>query len=151
MASDEDYAAFLDKANQDTGVDQDSAASQSFGTKAVNADVPHVLQQVEEYYVSESDEPFEPVSLAWDGDGMPSEADFAKLIGHGSDVSSIDRKEFDPQTQYTKVIETVKKAGSSTLGFFRVEHGSTRAEYYIVSVDKKGGKIVGLKAVAVES
>lgn len=37
------------------------------------------------------------------------------------------------------------------MGIFRVEHGSTRAEYYVISLDKKGGRIVGLKAMAVES
>lgn len=72
MASDEDYAAFLDKANQDTGTTA-SAQSKSFKTKAVDTEVPHVLQQVEEYYISDADEPFEPVSLKWDGDAIPSE------------------------------------------------------------------------------
>ncbi|EOD50202.1 hypothetical protein GTA08_BOTSDO00334 [Neofusicoccum parvum] len=150
MASDEDYAAFLDKANQDTGAPA-SAKSKSFTTKAVDSAVPQVLQQIEEYYVSDADEPFEPVSLKWDGDAMPSEGGFAKLIGHDSDASSISQKDFDPKNQYAKVIDAVKQAGSQDVSIFRVQHGSTRAEYYVVSLDKKGGKIVGLKAVAVES
>jgi hypothetical protein len=77
MSSDADYAAFLDKANQDTGAGDVSAkASSSARTKAVNTDVPHALQAVEEYYVSDADEPFEPVSLKWDGDGLPSKGMF---------------------------------------------------------------------------
>lgn len=72
MASDEDYAAFLDKANQDLGGSK-PAPTQSVGTQSVNTDVPKALQQVEEYYVSDADEPFEPVSLKWDGQGIPSE------------------------------------------------------------------------------
>ena len=77
--------------------------------------------------------------------------EFAKLLSHDSDVSSRDEKEFDPQGQYKKIVDAVKKAGSKDVSIFRVEHGSTRAEYYVVSLDKKGGRIVGLKALAVES
>lgn len=74
MASDEDYAAFLAKANQDTGA---APSTQSIKTKAVDAEVPHVLLQVEEYYISDADEPFEPVSLKWDSDSIPSEGQHA--------------------------------------------------------------------------
>lgn len=74
MASDEDYAAFLAKANQDTGA---APSTQSIKTKAVDAEVPHVLLQVEEYYISDADEPFEPVSLKWDSDSMPSKGQHA--------------------------------------------------------------------------
>jgi hypothetical protein len=78
MSSDADYAAFLDKANQDTGAAEAKSASQkqSYGTKSVNTAVPEVLEQVEEYYVSDADEPFEPVALKFEGGsvdaGMPS-------------------------------------------------------------------------------
>ena len=63
----------------------------------------------------------------------------------------VSEKEFDPQGQYKKVIDAVKKAGSGKVSVFKVEHGSTRSEYYVVSVDSKEGKVVGLKALAVES
>lgn len=78
MASDEDYAAFLDKANQDTGAPA-SAQSKSFKTKAVDSEVPPVLQSVEEYYISDADEPFEPVSLKWEGDATPAEGQEEQL------------------------------------------------------------------------
>lgn len=65
MASDEDYAAFLDKANQDTG--GATTQSKQYGTKSVNTAVPKALEQVEEYYTSDADEPFEPVSLTYSG------------------------------------------------------------------------------------
>jgi hypothetical protein len=45
----------------------------------------------------------------------------------------------------------VKKAGSGQLGFFQVELDATRVEYFVVSVDKKEKRLVGMKAVAVES
>jgi hypothetical protein len=66
-------------------------------------------------------------------------------------VSSISEKEFDPQGQYKKVVDAVKKAGDGTVKVFKVEHGATRVEYYVVSIDEKEGRVVGLKALSVES
>jgi arginine/ornithine N-succinyltransferase beta subunit len=45
----------------------------------------------------------------------------------------------------------VKKAGSGDVKVFRVEIDKTRAEYYVVTVDEKEGRVVGLKALSVES
>ena len=74
MSSDEAYSSFLDQANQDTGASaKSSLKSQSASTKAVDTDVPAPLAKVEQYYTSEADEPFEPVSLKWNGEHMPSE------------------------------------------------------------------------------
>ena len=73
MSSDQDYAAFLDKANQDTG--SANATSQStgkMGTKAVDTEVPKELNSLEAYYTSDADEPFEPVSLKWEEGSLPS-------------------------------------------------------------------------------
>lgn len=69
----------------------------------------------------------------------------------GKEASSISQKQFDPQGQYKKVIDAVKKAGSGQLGFFQVELDGTRVEYFVVSPDKKEKRLVGMKAVAVES
>ena len=76
MASDDAYSSFLDQANQDTGAAKASTQSkgQTASTKAVDTDVPALLQKVEQYYTSEADEPFEPVSLVWSGKNMPSES-----------------------------------------------------------------------------
>lgn len=54
-------------------------------------------------------------------------------------------------TQYKKVIDAVKKAGNGEVKVFRVQLEGTRAEYYVVSVDAEGKKVVGLKALSVES
>lgn len=68
MSSDADYAAFLDKANEDVAAAQQQDVSQkSYGTKSVDTSVPQVLEKVEEYYVSDADEPFEPVALKFEG------------------------------------------------------------------------------------
>jgi hypothetical protein len=72
MSSDADYAAFLDKANQNTGAaeQQSTSSKKSYGTKGVDTAVPKALEQVEEYYVSDADEPFEPVALKYDGSSI---------------------------------------------------------------------------------
>jgi hypothetical protein len=49
------------------------------------------------------------------------------------------------------VFNAVKKIGNGEVKVFRVDLESTRAEYYVVSIDKEGGKLVGLKALSVES
>jgi hypothetical protein len=73
MASDEDYASFLDKANQDpSGGKASTQSTKKASTKSVDTEVPKTLEQVEEYYTSDADEPFEPVSLKWEGDDLPS-------------------------------------------------------------------------------
>lgn len=79
MASDEAYSAFLSQANQDTGATKVSSKSEAGSTKATDTDVPVPLQEVEQYYVSDADEPFEPVSLKWRGSQIPSEGMFAPL------------------------------------------------------------------------
>ena len=81
MASDEDYSNFLDKANQDTGASKASTQlkSKAVGTKSFDADVPNHLKGLEEYYISEADEPFEPVSLQWNEDDLPSEGTEASI------------------------------------------------------------------------
>ena len=71
MSSDADYASFLDKANQDTGsVEAKDTTKKSYGTRSVNTSVPKVLEQVEEYYVSDADEPFEPVAFKFSGSSV---------------------------------------------------------------------------------
>lgn len=78
--SDDAYSSFLDQANQDTGASKASTKSKSAATKAVDTDVPVTLQKVDQYYTSESDEPFEPVSLKWSGKNMPSESMQQKTV-----------------------------------------------------------------------
>ncbi|KAL9134528.1 MAG: hypothetical protein Q9175_004294 [Cornicularia normoerica] len=153
--SDDAYSSFLDQANQDTGASKASTNSKSAATKAVDTDVPVTLQKVDQYYTSESDEPFEPVSLKWSGKKMPSESMHAATTGvllrPERHVSTLTTKEFDPQGEYKKVMEAVEQSGDGKTRVYRVEFGRTRVEYYVVGFDKEGGRVVGLKAKAVES
>lgn len=73
------------------------------------------------------------------------------MVDHKSEVSTLSTQEFDPTGQYEEVLQAVEKAGDGKARVFRVHHGSTRAEYYVVGIDRKGKKVVGLKAKAVES
>ena len=83
MSSDDAYSSFLDQANQGIGASQASANRKTATTKVVDTEVPAELQSVEQYYTSEADEPFEPVSLKWDGSNMPSEGACPLIAGSG--------------------------------------------------------------------
>ncbi|KAF2114679.1 hypothetical protein BDV96DRAFT_647370 [Lophiotrema nucula] len=146
MASDEDYASFLDKANQPSG-GASTQSTKKVGTKSVDTAVPNVLESVEEYYTSDADEPFEPVSLKYSGSSISAQ-ELKKLLGHGEEVTSVSESEFGG---YEKVLEAVKKAGNGQVGIFKVVLGGTRSEFFVLSVDEKEGRVVGLKALAVES
>ena len=76
---------------------------------------------------------------------------FGKLLGHSGSVSKIANKDFDPRGQYAEVLEIVEKIGDGKSTVFKVQQGHTRAEYYVVSLDGGHKRLVGLKALAVES
>lgn len=79
MASDEAYMDFLNKANEDPAAAQTSHGHK--GKKELKAadhgaEIPQPLVAAtkEAFYVSDADEPFVPVSLAWaKGKGLPDE------------------------------------------------------------------------------
>ena len=77
--------------------------------------------------------------------------EFKRLIGHDAEVSEESESSFDPQKRYKQVVDAVKEAGNGQCEVYRVHHGSTRAEYCVVSVDSKQKRVVGLKAMAVET
>lgn len=75
------------------------------------------------------------------------------LISHSDDgdVSSMEPHEFDPKHHYKEIFTAVEKAGDGKARVFRVQGKGTRVEYWVVGVDKQGGRVVGFKAGAVES
>jgi hypothetical protein len=75
--------------------------------------------------------------------------DLKKLLGHGEQVGELSVKEWDPKGQYKKVVDAVKKAVDGDVKVFKVELEGSRVEYYVVGVGD--GKVVGLKALSVES
>jgi hypothetical protein len=74
--------------------------------------------------------------------------DLKKLLGGDKDVEEVDEKDI---SHYKKVIRAVKEAGNGEIKTFKVPIDGTRAEFYVVSVNEKEGKVVGLKALSVES
>lgn len=85
MASDSDYASFLDKANQDpsAGVAKSSSTKgQEFRATESGVQVPTVLKKavVDAYYVSDGDEPFEVVGLKVEGGKLPDEGVYYSFL-----------------------------------------------------------------------
>ncbi|KAL6826842.1 hypothetical protein J3E69DRAFT_332322 [Trichoderma sp. SZMC 28015] len=166
MASDEDYMAFLNKANQDA--DEGRAAAQSsrgagqqrtFKTTDEGSELPKSIAEVirDAVYVSEADEPFKGVSLRWKGEGgLPDEVEFAKLINHwdaeNAQIDIMDPVDWDSQGEYGNVIDAVREATKGNdVRVYRVARDLTRAEYFVISRDDEGGRIVGVKALGIES
>jgi predicted aspartyl protease len=75
--------------------------------------------------------------------------DLKKLLGGDKDVEEVKGTGFE--SQFKKVIDAVKEAGNGEVKVFKVEIDGTRSEYYVVAVDEKEGRVVGLKALSVES
>jgi hypothetical protein len=74
MSSDQEYANFLEKANQDTGSSSNEVKTSGFAqTKAVDSAVPASLKSVDAFYQSDTDEPFEPVALKYGKQGSISQ------------------------------------------------------------------------------
>ncbi|CAG8955679.1 hypothetical protein HYFRA_00010944 [Hymenoscyphus fraxineus] len=157
MATDEDYMAFLDKANQDPneGV-ATSDAKVEFKTTDADVEIPKVLREAikDKWYTSDADEEFKVVALRIDGGGMPDESTFAKLIHHPSPadatVEILDPSTWDPQGEYQDVVQAVREATKGgDVRVYRVEKEGSRVEYWVVGVE--GGVLLGAKVLAVES
>lgn len=165
MASDDDYMAFLDKANRDPNegyAQPQSGGKEEFKTTDDGVNIPAVIQQAtkDAFYVSDADEPFVPVCLAWDegGKGLPDEEEFAKLIHHPDPANATieirDPADWDTQGQYEAILDAVRKAGKGNdVRVYRVARQGARVEYWVVTTDGKGAgaRLVGAKALAIES
>ncbi|KAF5983824.1 hypothetical protein FBULB1_3592 [Fusarium bulbicola] len=157
MSNDDDYMAFLNKANQDTGAGAATQEKATFKTKDQGAQVPKPISDVckNAVYTSDADEPFQEVSLKWEGkNGLPSESEFAKLIDHSSpdsaDIKILDPLNWDSHGKYTDVIEAVREASQGNdVRVYQVTRDATRTEYWVVS--HADGKLIGAKALSVES
>jgi hypothetical protein len=74
------------------------------------------------------------------------------------DISILTPSSFDPRNQYATVFQAVRAAaatdsskGEAETKIYKVHMGGTRLEYWVLALDARGGRIVGLKAKAVES
>ncbi|OQD81565.1 hypothetical protein PENANT_c026G02537 [Penicillium antarcticum] len=174
MSSDDAYMAFLNKANADSSDGQAESKKESpsdvLRTKTVDSSlsIPKPLKNIDAYYVSDTDEPFDPVVLKWDGakDGTwPSIAELATLLSESKNLSrsieSLPLTSFDPKDQYPEVLGAVRAAAAEKnpdateeaveLKVYRIEITTTRIEYWILALHAPEKTIVGLRAKAVES
>ena len=84
--------------------------------------------------------------------------EIARLINHpdpaNAEVEILDPVDWDTQGQYKDVIDAVTKAGKGNdVRVYKISKGGVRVEYWVVTTDGegKGAKLVGVKALAVES
>lgn len=77
--------------------------------------------------------------------------EFRHLTGNSLEVSTLSWDDFDPKGQYKDILQAVEQVGDGKARIFRMNRGGTRAEYYIVGLDTKAHKVVGMRAIAVES
>ncbi|KAJ5923940.1 hypothetical protein N7466_008127 [Penicillium verhagenii] len=166
MASDDAYMAFLNKANADNSA-ASTESEQAPRPQAVDdsLNLPASLQEVKVNYVSESDEPFEPVLLRWKGatkGEWPSADDLSSLISPTADISSnistLDEASFDPRNEYTGILKAVRSATTEDdpdkvdIKIYRVQLGTSKLEYYVLALNSaEGGRIVGMRALSIES
>jgi len=171
MSNDDDYMAFLNKANEDPAKGSSGSANKAsaaggkmsqFRTTDSGASVPAVLKEAtkDAFYTSDADEPFVPVYLAWDesGKGLPDEEEFASLIDHpdpsNAGITLQDPSDWDTRGQYNNIVDAVTRAGKGNdVKVYRVPRESVKVEYWVVTTEGKGkgAKLVGAKALAVES
>jgi len=166
MASDEDYVKFLDKANEDPskGVAKTQKTHPSnvqLKTVDKGVAVPKNIKaktdKEEWIYVTDADEPFVGVALKLEEPHLPDEVDFAQLINYPNpesaekEITIHDPTEWDRKGQYAEIVEATREAcQGNDVRVYRVPRGGPKVEYWVVGVDEEG-KLVGVKALGVES
>lgn len=81
---------------------------------------------------------------------------FAALIDHptplSANITTMKVEEWNKTGEYTKVVDAVKgAAGGEDLKVYVVPRTEVETEYWVVAVDKKERRLVGVKALGVES
>ncbi|CAK7272049.1 hypothetical protein SEPCBS119000_004918 [Sporothrix epigloea] len=162
MASDDTYAAFLDKANEDPNaghsapLHKDSKATTQTTSSIHAKQVPQrlVAAAQDQFYVSDADEPFVPVCFGLgEVQRLPDEDEFIRITGskHSADnITILDPVDWDKQGSYKDLIDELREeAKGNDVRVYRVQIDSTRIEYWLVSTID--GNLLGYKAKAVES
>ncbi|KAI9747218.1 MAG: hypothetical protein M4579_007503 [Chaenotheca gracillima] len=161
MSSDADYQSFLDKANQPGGGEggiTSKPASTETKTITTSKDVPEILKGMMRVvtYTSETEEPFESVSLEFDAQRRPDEEEFRTLIAAPSSakIEIWALEMWDPRNTYEAVTALLRRMTSDRFGVrvYRVELDQSRVQYYGLGVDMNDpDRLIGFRAKAVES
>ncbi|EPS44942.1 hypothetical protein H072_960 [Dactylellina haptotyla CBS 200.50] len=150
--SDEDYAAFLNKANKDYSGPSTKPSAEEEGISARAHPAIKALGEV--FYSSDADYPFIDVTFPqWGGGGLPDEAQFGKLIeAEEEDVEKLSLDHFDSTGAYRKVIDAVQDAaGGADAAVYRYTQDHVRKWYYVLAQEKSQNQLVGVKVQAIES
>lgn len=149
MASDADYAAFLERANGQSAAAQTTSPPSRAGTKSLAAAAPLVLVHAakDRFYTSESDEEF--VALAFPGHTLNKRAVAAAASVHEDEVQELSVHDFDPRREYADLVAKVGEVSGGTARVFRVQQGRSGCEYWVVAQNEE--RVVGVKAKAVET
>ena len=155
MTNDEDYMSFLNKVNDESPTVLEGSRVAELKSLDENLHIPSHLSQAaqDKYYVSEVDEPFEPVALKITG-VLPDGSTFASLVGYPepdtADVQIMEVSEWDPHNQYHDIVDSVKEATKmSEVRVYRIALDRVRFEYWLVGATD--GVLLGVKALAIES
>ena len=69
-----------------------------------------------------------------------------------ADMQVMTAEKWDGNGQYKEVVDTVKEAANGgEVKVYAVPRTQVKVEYWVVGVDAEGKKIVGVKALAVET
>lgn len=158
----------------------DSPDKKKLKTMDTGAKVPEVIIKVVEkedvVYVSDADEPFEGVALKWEHVDMPTGGkccrlysrrgledevntvieSFAGLINHptplSAGITTMSVEDWNKTGGYTQVVDAVKQAANGEkVMVYVVPRTEVKTEYWVVAMDKKEKRLVGAKALGVES
>ena len=75
---------------------------------------------------------------------------FRALTQH-SHAEGLRLQAFDPRAEYVEVVDKVKAEGNGEVQIFRVPLKGARVEYWVVSLDANGKRMVCVKVGSVES
>ncbi|RPA97122.1 hypothetical protein L873DRAFT_1691741 [Choiromyces venosus 120613-1] len=159
---DAEYAAFLEKSNKDYskpsgGVSASTKASEEVVKTSVPKEVHPAIKALKgRTYTSDADEEFQPVSLKYEGDGLPSEEEFAKVLDapNNSEIKAMEVSYWDMHNDYEDVrdaVVAIAGGNASLMKVYRVSGRGARAEYYILGLAKENKVLEGVKVLAVES
>lgn len=156
--SDQQYQDFLDRASSN-GLPKYNPSLKTTAVAYVTTEsVPVALHGLDgdRVYVTEGEESFRLVSLACKIEGpTPSHADFANAIGsETAEVEDATVGDFDPQKEYTDVVDKVAQAGGRAVRdvkVFKTKGLGARYDYWLVTVGKEGTSLVGYVVTAIES
>lgn len=89
---------------------------------------------------------------------VPRTEEIAKLVEHWdpskAEVEILDPVDWDRNGQYKEVIDAVSQAGKGNdVRVYRIVKDKSRVEYFVVTRagEGKGARLVGVKALAIES